>query len=83
MLTPGNISYVILQMLTSQHKTHMNSQDSKPPPETSDLIAVGPQKCNLAEARAKDFKIELMKMFRDFMENTNKSINEVCENINT
>lgn len=60
----------------------MNNKD-KPPPETSNLIAVGPQKCNLAEAWAKDFKIEITKMFRDSMEDTNKFINEVCENINS
>ena len=40
------------------------------------------QKSNIVEAQDKDAKIAVTAMFKDLKEDMNKSLNEVCENIN-
>lgn len=48
-------------MPRSQHKSIiMNSQDSMSLPGTRHLTAVGPGKCNIIEAKDKNFKIAII-----------------------
>lgn len=43
----------------------MNSQENMSPSEASNPIAVGPEKCNVATAQDKDFKMTIMNIFKD------------------
>lgn len=63
--------------------TDMDSQDNMPPPEASNPLAIGCEKCNLDEAPDKNVKIAITSMFMDFKEDVNKSFKEVCENTNS
>jgi hypothetical protein len=53
-----------------------------PPPESSNPTAVGPEKCNITEARENDFKIAVTNMFKGCQEDMNKSLNEDCKDTN-
>lgn len=46
-------------------------------------IATNPEKSNLAEAQEKDFKIAIMKYFKNLKEDVNKCLNEGFENTNS
>lgn len=52
------------------------------PPEASNPIAAGHEKCNIAEAYVKDFKMAIMNMFKRSREDINKSLKEAHENTN-
>lgn len=54
----------------------MNSQDTRPPPETSGPIAISCEVYNLDEAQDKNVKIAIMSMFMDFKEDMNESFKE-------
>ena len=46
------------------------------PLESSNPTIVGPEKCNVAEAQDKDFKVPTINMFKDLEEDTKKCLNE-------
>lgn len=54
----------------------MNSPDNTPPPEASDPTTVNPEKCNLAEAQDKGFKVAILNMCKKLKEDVNKCLNE-------
>lgn len=63
--------------LRHQHKnTSKNSQENISPPEPNNPTTVGPEKCNIAKAQDKDFKILVIK------EDMNKCHNEDYKNTN-
>jgi hypothetical protein len=53
--------------LNSSKTTNINSLDNIPPLESSNSLAVGPKKFNIAEAQNKEFKIEIMNMFKKIL----------------
>lgn len=50
----------------------MNDQDNICHPETSNYIAIGTEKCDLAEAQDSEFKKQLTNMFKDLEEGMKK-----------
>lgn len=65
-------------MPRSQYKnTNLNSQDNSPPPEASNLITVGTEKCSVADAQDKALKIAIVDRLKDLKKGVNKSLNEV------
>lgn len=47
-----------------------------PPPEANNPTVLSPEKSNLAKAQNKNFKTEIMKLFKDLKEDINKCINK-------
>lgn len=54
---------------------YMKNQDNMSPSKTNTLIAILPEKSNLAEAQDKDFKIAIMTVFKVLKEAMNKYLN--------
>lgn len=57
--------------------TKMDIQDSGPPPETSNPMAIFPGKRNLDETQNMDLKIAIMTMFKDLKDHMSKLIKTV------
>lgn len=57
----------------------MNNHESMLPSEDCKSTVRCPEKSNLAEAQNEDFKIAIMKMFKDLKEGTNTCLNKVHE----
>lgn len=48
-----------------------------PPPEAKNPTMLSPEKSNLSKAQNKNFKIEIMNLFKDLKEDINKCINKI------
>lgn len=53
------------------------------PLEASNPITVDPEKCNVADAQDKDFRIAIMNMFKLLKKNMNKYNKEIYETSNS
>lgn len=68
--------------MARQHRNANNNiQGNIFPPESINPTALGPERCNTAEAQDKDCKIAATNMFKDLKEDVNKSVDEIYENI--
>lgn len=52
---------------------NMNSQEKMSPPEPNNPVIEGPEKCSIAKAQDRGFKIAIINIFKDLKDKRNKS----------
>lgn len=72
------------QILRHQNKNKIiNTQENMSVPETTNSTTIGPGKSCIVKPQDKEFKRDLMNIFKDLKEYMNKYLNSACKNTNS